>query len=342
MQRREKGRKTSRCFCSSWRKQAGLVCIVWVTFVKWALLFQLLHYSNTCYWDHWRAHWHQCGVRLSHRVDLGGGRGRGGQCAFVLGVKAIDTYVTKWGLKRLWHLPPILTMHSDVRPQLVMRSVRTCRNKDTSRCVCVCLGTSHCEPQGQNSATCAGAGVPTAAETRVHQLDLLPLWVWSEGERRDTTGQWEGSVMWCCDWVSCFFILCFISNRLKLYFGFHTQLLFQTDKVEETSVQLKGHHVVFERTFKLRMLLSAMLMRLLHKVRNTYSFHNWINKLFLEENKVPRTLFEARKVTGSATCKQSKTVWNCVFLQEIIITIIIIIIKATVREDLSLLNKNVN
>ena len=57
----------------SWRKQAGLVCIVWVTFVKWALLFQLLHYSNTCYWDHWRAHWHQCGVRLSHRVDLGGG-----------------------------------------------------------------------------------------------------------------------------------------------------------------------------------------------------------------------------------------------------------------------------
>ena len=62
----------------SWRKQAGLVCIVWVTFVKWALLFQLLHYSNTCYWDHWRAHWHQCGVRLSHRVDLGGGRGGGG------------------------------------------------------------------------------------------------------------------------------------------------------------------------------------------------------------------------------------------------------------------------
>lgn len=40
-------------------------------------------------------------------------------------------------------------MHSDVRPQLVMRSVRTCRNKDTSRCVCVCLGTSHCEPWGQ-------------------------------------------------------------------------------------------------------------------------------------------------------------------------------------------------
>ena len=185
----------------SWRKQAGLVCIVWVTFVKWALLFQLLHYSNTCYWDHWRAHWHQCGVRLSHRVDLGGGRG--GECAFVLGVKAIDTYVTKWGLKRLWHLPPILTMHSDVRPQLVMRSVRTCRNKDTSRCVCVCLGTSHCEPQGQNSATCAGAGVPTAAETRVHQLDLLPLWVWSEGERRDTTGQWEGSVVML--WLSQLF-----------------------------------------------------------------------------------------------------------------------------------------
>ena len=31
-------------------------------------------------------------------------------------------------------------------------------------------------------------------------------------------------------------------------------------------------------------------------------------KLFSEENKVPRTLFEARKVAGSATYTQSKTV----------------------------------
>ena len=31
-----------------------------------------------------------------------------------------------------------------------------------------------------------------------------------------------------------------------------------------------------------------------------------MNKLFSEENKVPRTLFEARKVAGSATRKQSK------------------------------------
>ena len=37
-------------------------------------------------------------------------------------------------------------------------------------------------------------------------------------------------------------------------------------------------------------------------------------KLFSEENKVPWKLFEARKVAGSATCKQSKTEWNCVVL----------------------------
>ena len=43
-------------------------------------------------------------------------------------------------------------------------------------------------------------------------------------------------------------------------------------------------------------------------------FHNWVNKLFSVGNKVPRTLFEARKVAGSATCKQSKTVLNCVVL----------------------------
>ena len=40
-------------------------------------------------------------------------------------------------------------------------------------------------------------------------------------------------------------------------------------------------------------------------------FHEWINKLFSEENQV-RTLFEARKVAGSAIYKQSKTEWNCV------------------------------
>ena len=36
-------------------------------------------------------------------------------------------------------------------------------------------------------------------------------------------------------------------------------------------------------------------------IRNIYLFHNLINKLLSEENKVPRTLFEARKVAGSAT-----------------------------------------
>lgn len=30
-------------------ENTGGVCIVRVTFVKWAVLFQLLHYSNTCY-----------------------------------------------------------------------------------------------------------------------------------------------------------------------------------------------------------------------------------------------------------------------------------------------------
>ena len=34
--------------------------------------------------------------------------------------------------------------------------------------------------------------------------------------------------------------------------------------------------------------------------------------MFSEENKVPRKLFEVRKVAGSAKCKQSKTVCNCI------------------------------
>ena len=39
-----------------------------------------------------------------------------------------------------------------------------------------------------------------------------------------------------------------------------------------------------------------------------------INKLFSEENKSPTTPFEARKMAGSATYRQSKTVWICVVL----------------------------
>ena len=34
-------------------------------------------------------------------------------------------------------------------------------------------------------------------------------------------------------------------------------------------------------------------------------FFNWIDKLFSEENKVPRRLFDTRKVAESATYKQS-------------------------------------
>ena len=37
-----------------------------------------------------------------------------------------------------------------------------------------------------------------------------------------------------------------------------------------------------------------------------YYFHIWIYKPSLDENKVPRTLFEARKVAGSAKYKQVK------------------------------------
>ena len=39
---------------------------------------------------------------------------------------------------------------------------------------------------------------------------------------------------------------------------------------------------------------------------DVYLFHNWINKLFSKENKVPSTLFEARKLAGSVNYKQVK------------------------------------
>ena len=49
-----------------------------------------------------------------------------------------------------------------------------------------------------------------------------------------------------------------------------------------------------------------ILMRKLYDLRNIYLFYNWINRLFTEENMVPRTLFEARNVAGSTKNKQIK------------------------------------
>lgn len=43
-----------------------------------------------------------------------------------------------------------------------------------------------------------------------------------------------------------------------------------------------------------------------YRLRYIYCFHNLINKLFLNEIKVPRAMFEARKVAGTARYKQSK------------------------------------
>ena len=77
---------------------------------------------------------------------------------------------------------------------------------------------------------------------------------------------------------------------------------------------LKGHYIVLERIFKLRILFFTTWMRWWHKLWNICLLHDWINKLFSEENKVPRTLFEARKEAGSATNKQIITVWNCAAL----------------------------
>ena len=63
--------------------------------------------------------------------------------------------------------------------------------------------------------------------------------------------------------------------------------------------------VVLEKEFKLKQW---------RKNANYVFFHNWINKLFSKGNKVPGRCLKARKVAGSATSKQSGTVWNSVVL----------------------------
>ena len=65
-----------------------------------------------------------------------------------------------------------------------------------------------------------------------------------------------------------------------------------------------GHYVVLEKTQNLHYEWGY----------NINNFQKWINKLFSEENKVPRMLFEAKLVAGSATYEQRETVWNFVAL----------------------------
>ena len=65
------------------------------------------------------------------------------------------------------------------------------------------------------------------------------------------------------------------------------------------SWSLKGHYVILENC-------------IIHN--DTDSEICFIFVTFSDENNVSRTLLEARKVAGSATCKQSKTVWNCFVL----------------------------
>ena len=45
----------------------------------------------------------------------------------------------------------------------------------------------------------------------------------------------------------------------------------------------------------------TILMRQQDKHRNIILFYNWINKLSAEENKVPKTAFDAKQKAGSAT-----------------------------------------
>ena len=49
--------------------------------------------------------------------------------------------------------------------------------------------------------------------------------------------------------------------------------------------------------------------------------------MFSEENKVPRILFEARKMAGSAKYNQSKAVRNCVALLRSVCFICVFITK---------------
>ena len=120
---------------------------------------------------------------------------------------------------------------------------------------------------------CAGAHVTTPQQW-CHQV---PEYTW--------TSLWIGAKFNSWRVVSSELKSTFVTSEVRKSVNAHLCI--------EDFYMLKRHCVVRERTFNLR---------------NIHFFHKWIIKLFSEDNKVPRTLVEARKVAGSAKHKQNKTV----------------------------------
>lgn len=219
-------KKDKSLFAFTLNKRRG-VCIVGVTFVKWPVLFWPLdkvrkqHYSNTCYWDDQTTKsWLLLETGVSTLVFTGQEE-RLPNCNLPTSSKR------KWlnmsphepmvsNFRRLGHASPIPTL-TDVSPQLLVRGVRTCRNKDTSWCVCVCLCRHHCEAQGLALQHVLVSGFPTAVGDWGATAWPSPFvcTVWKGVQKHD--GPLIGCVMWCYDWVSCFVILVLlaISSKIK-------------------------------------------------------------------------------------------------------------------------------
>lgn len=146
-----RGKETDQPVFLLKRKRGG-VCIVQVTFVKLALLFQLLHYrapvtevTNAAP----RVEDHNCLLQTSGWV-LSSCLHRQKDCAWFAHCQSsskckhttLCSRPTSQWYESCGSPPPRIlasTMHSDVSPQLVTGSVRKYRHKDTTWCVCAPL-----------------------------------------------------------------------------------------------------------------------------------------------------------------------------------------------------------
>ena len=72
-------------------------------------------------------------------------------------------------------------------------------------------------------------------------------------------------------------------------------------KKDSWSMIVKGALCGFEEEIQPSNFNINNMNEVLIQTQKCVFFHNWMNKLFSEGNKVPGTLLEARKVAGSAT-----------------------------------------
>lgn len=229
-------RKERQCFCwEVWRKQQEESVLFRVTFVKWALLFQLLHYSNTCYWDQHKevANINVVVWLLDQDMDEYVALHDSHRCFpanfiyFVLVADVDNCYpMSQWCECLGGHgtFPPAPNLHN-AQWRISSAGDEECENLQQTKTrlgvsVCVWLRTivSHI------GLTLQHVLVPRFPQQWRRGWNSLTFSLCEhdlKGEHGNMTGHWKVLFVWCYGWVSCLLFFFFQGQTVCVTFVRH-------------------------------------------------------------------------------------------------------------------------